>query len=402
MKFLWTLCLLWSVGAQGQTSQGINKKNVSSVKKHVLFLSSDKLEGRRTGTNGEKLAYTYISKQFKKAGLSPAGINGTYIQPFVVNEKENRNGHNVVGYINNNASHTVVLGAHYDHLGYGEDNNSMYRDSIRMIHNGADDNASGTAALISLASWLKQSGTKNFNYLLIAFSGEELGLFGSKYFTENATVPLTKISYMINMDMVGRLNAQTRSITVGGYGTSPVWGQLIKTDDPLLAIKIDSSGTGPSDHSSFYRKDIPVLFFFTGTHSDYHKPSDDAGAINYNGIVQISEYIKNLITSTADMGKLVFTKTREVSTGRMSFKVSLGIMPDYTFAGPGVLVEGVSSGKPAEKAGILAGDIILQLGDNKTGTVQDYMKALGTFDKGQRVNATIIRANKEIIITVNF
>jgi hypothetical protein len=394
--------LLWPLLPQAQSAQSIPKKTVNGVKKHVVFLSSDKLEGRRTGTHGEKLAYNYISKQFKKAGLSPAGQNGSYIQPFIVNEKENRMGHNVLGYINNNATYTVVLGAHYDHLGYGEDNNSMKRDSIRMIHNGADDNASGTAALIHLAGWLKKAGTKNYNYLLIAFSGEELGLFGSKYFTEQPTVPLTNISYMINMDMVGRLNPQTRSITVGGYGTSPVWGQLITTNDPTLAIKIDSSGTGPSDHSSFYRKDIPVLFFFTGTHADYHKPSDDAALINYNGIVQISDYIKTIVTATADMGKLSFTKTREVSTGRMSFKVSLGIMPDYTFSGPGVLVEGVSSGKAAEKAGILAGDVILKLGNNNTSTVQDYMKALGTFDKGQTIDATIIRANKEMMIKVNF
>jgi Zn-dependent M28 family amino/carboxypeptidase len=395
-------CLLWPMLTQAQTTEMIPKQSVNSVKKHVVFLSSDKLEGRRTGTNGEKLAYSYISKQFKKAGLSPAGQNGTFIQPFLVNEKENRTGHNVLGYINNNATYTIVLGAHYDHLGYGEDNNSMYRDSLRMIHNGADDNASGTAALIHLAGWLKKDGTKNYNYLLIAFSGEELGLFGSKYFTEHPSLPLTNISYMINMDMVGRLNPQTRSITVGGFGTSPTWGQLIKSNDPALAIKIDSSGTGPSDHSSFYRKDIPVLFFFTGTHTDYHKPSDDAELINYSGIIQITEYIKTLVTATADLGKLSFTKTREVSTGRMSFKVSLGIMPDYTFAGPGVLVEGVSSGKPAEKAGILAGDVILKLGSNNTATVQDYMKALGTFDKGQAVDATIIRANKELLIRVNF
>ena len=402
MRSFLTVFLLCSMTVQSQTTESADKKMVNSVKKHVEFLSSDRLEGRRTGTNGEKLAYTYISKQFKKAGLIPYADNGTYIQSFDVNEKENRKGHNVIGYVNNYAVYTIVLGAHYDHLGYGEDKNSMYRDSIPMIHNGADDNASGTAALISLAKSLKKSGNKNYNYLFIAFSGEELGLFGSKYFTEHPTVPLSSVSYMVNMDMVGRLNAESRSITVGGYGTSPVWGQLIKTTDPALSIKIDSSGTGPSDHSSFYRKDIPVLFFFTGTHTDYHKPSDDADKINYGGIVQISEYIKNLIASTAEMGKLTFAKTREVNTGRMSFKVSLGIMPDYTFTGPGVLVEGVSAGRPAEKAGILAGDVILQLGENKTSTVEDYMKALGKFDKGQTINAIIIRANKELIVRVNF
>ena len=372
------------------------------MKKSVTFLANDKLEGRRTGTPGERLAYEYISKQFKKIGLIPYGDNSTYLQVFDVNKTDKRTGHNVVGYIDNKAAATIVLGAHFDHLGYGEDKNSMYHDSMPMIHNGADDNASGSAMLIEVGKWLKKSSLKKYNFLIIAFSGEELGLFGSKYFTEHSTTPVSNINYMINMDMVGRLNDSSRSISIGGYGTSPTWGNIIKAEHPYLKIKLDSSGTGPSDHASFYRKDIPVLFFFTGTHFDYHKPSDDANKINFNGMAQILVYIKNILTTTNSQDKLAFTKTREVSVGRTSFKVSMGIMPDYTFAGPGVYVDGVSSGKPAEKAGVLKGDIILKLGEHATTDVEGYMKALGKFDKGQTTSATIKRGDKEIIISINF
>ncbi len=271
-----------------------------------------------------------------------------------------------------------------------------------MIHNGADDNASGTATLIEMGRWLKKSGNKKHNFILVAFSGEELGLFGSKYFTEHSPVPLNTINYMINLDMVGRLNDSTRSISVGGYGTSPEWGRLVKEENELFKIKLDSSGTGPSDHTSFYNKDIPVLFFFTGTHMDYHKPSDDADKINYVGMLRIAAYVQNLITATDNTAKLAFTKTREVHMGRSGFKVSLGIMPDYTFSGPGVHVDGVTSGRAAEKAGIQKGDIILQLGDHKTDDVESYMKALNKFDKGQSTNAKIKRGDKELQLPVVF
>src|SRR6185369_8632251 len=169
-----------------------------------------------------------------------------------------RTGHNVIGYLNNDAATTVILGAHYDHLGYGEDGNSMLRTGEHLIHNGADDNASGTAAVIELARLIKNSGKKelkNNNYLFITFSGEELGLFGSKYFVENPTIDLGNVNYMINMDMVGRLNDSTQVLTVGGFGTSPEWAEAIKLKEKKspFVIKIDSSGTGPSDHTSFYR-----------------------------------------------------------------------------------------------------------------------------------------------------
>ncbi|MGN6493937.1 MAG: M28 family peptidase [Agriterribacter sp.] len=520
---------------------------VENLKANIEFLASDKLEGRRAGTNGEKTAATYISEQFKAIGILPKGDKDTYLQSFniadgkkingatlfMVNGKElaiekdyfplafspnasvaetpvatslsekggpwfkdieavvednkdnphfdiydyikkevkiaadkgatalvvynseqtndhiqfekkdksevaaipvlyltkqgkekflkdasaiydvrikvelgenNRTGNNVVGYIDNNASGTVIIGAHYDHLGYGEDGNSLQRNAGGQIHNGADDNASGTAALIELGRLLKKSKARNNNYLFIAFSGEELGLFGSKYYTEHPTIDLTSVNYMINMDMVGRLNDSTKTITVGGFGTSPLWSEVVYGQKKVpFNIRVDSSGTGPSDHTSFYRKKIPVLFFFTGLHHDYHKPSDDADKINYTGELQIIKYIVALVEDVNKKGKLAFTPTREVQMGTTArFSVTLGIMPDYTFSGQGVRVDGVSDDRPAQKAGLKTGDVITKLGEYGTADLEAYMQALSKFKKGQQTQVIVKRGNEELKFDIVF
>ncbi len=547
-RILWALLLVstasWAQKAKKAQIKA-DKQVLTSLRAHINYLADDKLEGRRTGTPGEKLAYEYISIQFAQAGLTAKGGNGTYLQQFNIAEgkqidpatrlsfngetlvlekdffplaysanaktetsgavslpeadaawfwdlkeileehKDNphfdledaitkkvakvaskgasvlliynssaindelkfdgkskteltkipvlyisnntkikyfkdesnssdikleisisnkkRTGHNVIGYIDNGAAHTIILGAHYDHLGYGEDHNSLFTGGAPQIHNGADDNASGTAALIELAKQLKRSKLKNNNYLFIAFSGEELGLYGSKYYTENPTVDFSKSNYMINMDMIGRLNDSTHGFTIGGYGTSPVWGEQLTAKDKYLKINFDSSGTGPSDHASFYRKDIPVLFFFTGAHSDYHKPDDDAGKINYNGALLLIKYIYGVIEKTNNKGKLAFTKTREAQQmGKRSFSVSMGIMPDYTFSGTGVRADGISEGKPAQKAGIKTGDVITKIGEHKVTDVQGYMQVLGKFKKGDATKVIVKRGAEEIIFDIVF
>lgn len=315
-----------------------------------------------------------------------------------------RSARNVVGWIDNGAPLTIVIGAHLDHLGYGEDGNSMIKGGTPAIHNGADDNASGTASLIEISSALKKSKQKKFNYLLIAFSAEELGLNGSKYFVENPTISLNTVNYMINMDMVGRMNDSTQTITLGGYGTSPSWKNMIDAvKNKSFTIKYDSSGTGPSDHTSFYRKDIPVLFFFTGLHTDYHKPSDDADKINYIGMAKVVQFIQQLIEGDKPAQKIAFTKTRETQTTTSArFTVSMGIMPDYSYSGNGVRVDGVSDNRPAKKAGILAGDIVKQLGDYKTSSVEAYMQALSKFKKGDKTTAVVLRKEQEISFEIVF
>lgn len=319
-------------------------------------------------------------------------------------EPKIRKSKNVVGYLDNNAQFTIVVGAHYDHLGYGEDGNSMIRGGEASIHNGADDNASGTSAMIELAFQLKGNKAKHYNYLFIGFSAEELGLNGSKYFVENPTISLNTVNYMINMDMVGRMNDSTKTITIGGYGTSPSWQNMIAAvKKKSFSVKFDSSGTGPSDHTSFYRKDIPVLFFFTGLHTDYHKPSDDADKINYVGIAQIVRFIQEMIENDRTPNKLVFTKTREQQTSTSTrFSVSMGIMPDYSYSGSGVRVDGVTDNRPAKKAGLLGGDIVKQLGDYKTSSVEAYMQALSKFKKGDKTTAVVSRGDKELTFEIQF
>jgi len=306
---------------------------------------------------------------------------------------------NVVGYINFNAPSTVIIGAHYDHLGYGEDGNSL--DGKGQVHNGADDNASGTAALIELGRILQHTKAHNNNYIFIAFSGEELGLFGSKYWVANPSMRIVS-NYMINMDMVGRYDS-SKKLEIGGYGTSPAWGEIFATTkDPTLITKFDSSGSGPSDHTSFYRKNIPVLFFFTNSHSDYHKASDDADKINYKDEVEIIDYIQQIINAADNKGKLAFTQTRDQEMRSVSLPVTLGVMPDYGFTGTGLRIDAVSKGKIGEHIGLQAGDILQQLGDYKFTDIQTYMQALQHFKKGDETTLRILRGNEEKIFSVKF
>jgi hypothetical protein len=232
-----------------------------------------------------KIPVIYLSKNIAKKYLSDQSANLTIDLKTALGNKK-RTGHNVIGYLDNGAAHTIILGAHYDHLGHGEDHNSLWAGKPE-IFNGADDNASGTALIIELAKWLKNSKLKKNNYLFICFSGEELGLFGSKHFAQNPTITLASVDYMINCDMVGRLNDSTNTVTSGGYGTSPEWGKILPEKTKSLNVKFDSSGIGPSDHTSFYLQNIPVLFFFTGAHADYHKQTDDVEKINFVGEYRI-------------------------------------------------------------------------------------------------------------------
>ena len=376
--------------------------NTSSLDDGLKFDAKD-----RTATLA--IPVIYITREAVKKYLNDESATLDIKLKTDISEKK-RTGSNVIGFIDNGAATTVILGAHFDHLGLGEDGNSREVEKKEQIHNGADDNASGTAALIELARLIKTSKLKNSNYLFVAFSGEELGLYGSKYFTEHAPVDLNTVNYMINMDMVGRLSDSTDVVTVGGYGTSPSWGTLYnlkgkhKLYTESLAFRFDSSGTGPSDHTSFYLKNIPVLFYFTGLHSDYHKPTDDYNKINYNGELHLVKHIYSLIQAADRQNeKLVFTKTRETQTATSArFSVTMGIMPDYTFSGAGVRVDGVSEGRPAQKAGIKSGDIITSLGEMKITSMETYMQALGRFKKGDKAVVNYTRENTPLSTTVEF
>ena len=320
----------------------------------------------------------------------------------LINRSE-RTASNIAAYIDNGAKYTVVVGAHYDHLGYGEDGNSLFANAVKehQIHHGADDNASGTAAVLQIAKWVRSKKLKHYNYLFINFTGEELGLYGSKAFVKDQNIDSAHIAYMMNLDMVGRLNDSTHALTLGGVGTSPVWEKVVSMGGEDFKLVIDSSGVGPSDHTSFYNAGIPVLFFFTGTHKDYHKPSDKPELINYHGEVEVIKYAtKVLAMMDKEPAKPGYLVTKQKTMGKSSFKVTLGIMPDYTFETGGVRVDGVSDNRPAIKAGIKQGDIITQLGDNKINGMQSYMDALGKFSPGDKTKVTVTRDGKVMVLPI--
>jgi hypothetical protein len=370
----------------------------------VIFINSDK----KAEDPEEKLSNKIISADipviFAKEMAYKIIMDATEVNASIKTDiiREERVGWNVIGFLDNKAKNTVVIGAHYDHLGWG-DEHSAHRGE-KAIHNGADDNASGVAAMIEIAHRLqKNKKAKNNNYLFIAFSGEEKGLFGSASFVKDPTIDLSSVNYMINLDMVGRLDPKEKNLGINAVGTSPLWKDLLNNVPTSIKIKTSEPGIGPSDHTSFYLQNIPVLHFFSGMHGDYHKPSDDAEKLNFEGTAEIVDFIVKLIESADNKGKIPFSKTKEEESSRPSrMKVTLGIMPDYMHTDKGVRLEGVTEGKAAEKAGLQKGDIIIKIGDNEVNDMSSYMKAMGGFNKGDKANITILRGNETIIKEVEF
>ncbi|WP_047246917.1 M28 family peptidase [Maribacter thermophilus] len=387
------------------------KEVAVSMQDDVVFLASDSLQGRETGTPYEIQAADYLQGRMKQIGLAPKGNKGTYFQTFSFKPKKDPHsevqfvagdstitGTNVIGYVDNKADKTVIIGAHYDHLGMGGEG-SLYADG-EAIHNGADDNASGVAVLLDLAKKLKDSVTGS-NYLFIAFSGEEMGLLGSNYFSKNPTIDLKKVNYMINMDMVGRLR-EDKTLSISGTGTAPIWPQVLNANNPGFKLVLSESGVGPSDHTSFYLQNIPVLHFFTGQHKDYHKPSDDSDKLNYKGMEMISDYILDVIADLDDDAKLAFRETKNESEDTPRFKVALGVMPDYLFDGKGMRIDGVTKGKPAAAAGLQKGDVVVKLGDSTVVDMMSYMRALSIFEEGNETEVTVDRNGEKITTKITF
>lgn len=395
------------------SAQELQKDVLKQLKMHVEYLSSDMMQGRNTGSMEAEKAARYIAAQFYMHGLTPIDSDKTYFQRFDCKVKKNPHGDmskedialqaiNVVGFIDNKKENTIIIGAHYDHLGHGEYGGSLSVDTKDLIHNGADDNASGVAGLIELAAALKNYPEANYNFLFIAFSGEELGLYGSNYFTKNPLIDMKKTNLMINMDMIGRLKEST--LIINGVGTNPDLNTLLQSisiDD--VKYKLSESGVGPSDHTSFYFQDIPVLHFFTGAHEDYHKPTDDFTKINYRGMISILNIILDVCDAVNSKPKLTFTKTKEEDDKNSpKFSVTLGVMPDYIYDGAGMKIDGVTEGKPAQKAGLQKGDIVTKLGDIRVKDMQSYMEALSKFKKGDTTQVEVARGGKIVKASITF
>jgi len=317
-------------------------------------------------------------------------------------ELDIRDSHNVIGLLEGtdpNAG-TIVIGAHYDHLGMGE-TGSLFRGPEPRIHNGADDNASGTAGMLELAEYFVKNPTKS-NILFMGFGSEEMGLLGSDYYVNNPTLSMESKRAMINMDMIGRMT--DRKLLIFGIGSSPDWESTITAANiDSLDLKLVPDGTGASDHTSFYNKGIPVLHYFTDTHSDYHRPSDDTEYINFDGQVLVLEHVRRVVESIDAMGEgqLAFTTAPVTQTRNMTLgSVTLGVLPDYSFDGPGFKITGTTEGRAGAKAGLQAGDIILKLGDVNIKDIYDYMESLNKFKPGDKSTIVIKRGDQELSLPV--
>lgn len=318
--------------------------------------------------------------------------------------REKAKSENVMGWLPaaQSTQETLIIGAHYDHLGLGIEGSLSQKRNV--VHNGADDNASGVAGLLELARHFgSRKDRLQRNILFVAFGAEELGVLGSSHFVKNSPVRLENIVAMLNMDMIGRLRNQ--KLLVGGTGTAPEWKEILNgLNGNRLKLTFNEDGYGPSDHSVFYGKNIPVLFFFTGAHPEYHKPEDDPERIAYEGMVAVVDYVSRIsenILALPSRPKFVRVKTpasRGVATG--GFNVYLGTIPDYAEEVKGVKLSGVREGSPAERAGMKSGDVIVDFAGKKIENVYDYTYALQQHKPDEVVTVIVLRDGKRLPLQI--
>lgn len=381
------------------------------LKENVEWLAADERQGRLAGTIQEAETANFIADKFLQFGLIPAGDDLTYLQHFTLTgpvtqamNMENHISRNVVGFVEGteHPGQYIILGAHYDSQGLGGVI-SMNENTEPAIHNGADDNASGTAGLLYLAKKISENRPEK-SVLFVAFSGEEMGLIGSRFFTDNMDISRDSVLAMINLDMIGRLN--NMKLTIFGTGTAGEWDEILDAvSEDSLEITRTPSGSGASDHAAFYESGIPVLHYFTGTHEDYHRESDSAGKINYAGMLRVLNHVEQVIFELGQYRPemIGFTETRGSGRGTIqSDGVTLGVMPDYSFSGDGFRVEGVRPGQPADEAGMTEGDIIIQMDGKPVTDIYDYMDLLGNYRAGDEVTLVVRRHNEEIELQVTF
>jgi len=317
-------------------------------------------------------------------------------------EPDVKESHNVLGLVKGTdpEAGTIVIGAHYDHLGMGE-SGSLFRGPEPKIHNGADDNASGTAGMLELAEYFSVNKPRH-SILFMGFGSEEMGLLGSDYYVNNPTHAMDEKRAMINMDMIGRMT--NKKLLIFGVGSSADWEKtLLAANTDSLDLRLVPDGTGASDHTSFYNKGIPVLHYFTDTHSDYHRPSDDTDYIEFEGKVMVLNHIRRVVEAIDVMTneQLAFTQAPVTQTRNMTLgNVTLGVLPDYGYEGPGFKITGTTEGRAGAKAGLQAGDVITKLGDIEIKDIYDYMESLSKFKPGDKTIILLKRGDEELRLEV--
>jgi len=409
---------------------GTSDRSVSErIRSDIAYLADDRLEGRGTGTAGNDSAAAWLARRHAALGLRPIVVDTSvagcsaepvrsgcrvYLQGFTARgaelahagKPEGVRTQNVVAMIPGRdpalAGQVVVIGAHFDHLGRSSVGalDPWMRDAIR---NGADDNASGTAAILELARRLSAHPARR-SIVVAHFSGEELGLLGSAWFVDHAPVPIDSITAMVNFDMVGRL--QNDRLIVYGVGTArelPALLDSANVEVPKLKINAVADGFGPSDHSSFYAKGIPVLHFFTDLHEDYHRASDDVWKINAAGEVRVVAVAERVVRAIADRPTRL-TPVRvapKTISAREGSNVYLGSIPDMaTGDTPGLKLTGVTAGSPADKGGLAAGDVIVQFGGREVKDLYTYSDALYAHKPGEQVEVVYLRGSERRTTTV--
>jgi peptidase M28-like protein/PDZ domain-containing protein len=385
---------------------------VRRVSDDVRYLAADAREGRGVGTKGLEDAGTYIANTFRRLRLRPGNPDGSFFQPFTISrdapavQHTNLGGattRNIVAVLPGRGplrGQLIVIGAHYDHLGLGGAS-ALDPDSTGKVHNGADDNASGTAALLEIARRLSRQRPAR-TIVFIAFSGEELGVLGSTYYVRNPLVqPVDSIAAMLNLDMVGRL--RDRKLLALGAATAREFPALLDSLNRgnRFDLRPSGDGWGPSDHASFYAVKRPVLHFFTDLHGDYHRSTDDWEQINSAGIVDVAAFVADLGLALANRpGALTFVDAPRptlAQSGRSS--ASLGTIPDMSDSPGGVRITGVRSGGPGELAGLQGGDIIIKIGDKAIANLYDMTDALNSHQPGDTVQVVLKRGDQQLTVT---
>ena len=383
-----------------------NDITIDDFKSHITYLSSDGLRGRSSGTPGDRMAKDYIVNHFTNAGLPTERmieVQEHYVAKSRLKPKNKVKTYNIIATLPGKdkilKEEYVVIGGHYDSV----------HNTLGAIHNGADDNASGTSMVLELFEKFAASNSNKRTLVFMAFGGEELGLLGSKYFVNNPTIDLSKVQLMVNLDMVGRLDKEGKDLQLGGVSTAVNFSTILHPFLMQKDLNISDLGKGifsRSDHYSFYKKDIPVLFFFTGIHPDYHSSSDDADKINYKGMETISSMVNLIIEEFAGTSeRLVFQPADEEEQNMpqpAKMKVTLGVMPDYAYDGDGLKIDSVIKKRAAQKAGLVDGDIVINIGDIRIKDIYDYMEILSKIEPGTKIDVKVLRDGEIKIFNVTF
>jgi hypothetical protein len=393
------LLLTLLLGAAPAAPTSLDLPRAEWILDQVRMLSSPEMEGRGSGTPGGDRAAALISSVFREAGLTPGGAGGSFLQVFAVpggtGSAPPAKTANVVAVLPGRdprlQHEAIVVGAHYDHLGRGGQP-GLSLDRGDAVHHGADDNASGTAVMLALARAFATMGGAPRTLVFVAFSGEELGLFGSKHYSKNPAWPLERTILMLNLDMVGRLRHER--LFVGGVDSGTgLRGLLAEAARGLpLSLELRGDPWSPSDHTTFYRAGLPVLFFFTGIHADYHRPTDTWDKINESGLATVFTLATRVISAVSTVDPPPQYVKLETPT---EYRVFFGIVPEFAEVRPGVRVRDVRPGSPADRSGVRTGDLIVKFAGVDVKTLEDLTLALRTRRAGDRIDVVFVRDGRE-------